>query len=85
MEARMTPEGLLIPQEWLQSFVDFEIHHSDNAIVILPAKHLTARFKQTPLYRKPVPDPLWTLGEEPIEDSGLTDASVNHDQYLYHA
>lgn len=28
-------------------------------------------------------DPLWTLGEEPVEDSGLTDASVNHDRYLY--
>jgi len=27
-------------------------------------------------------DPLWLIGTDPV-DSGLTDASVNHDVYLY--
>lgn len=83
MQAKMTSEGLLIPQEWLQGFVDFEIHHSEKAIVILPAKHFIETVKKA---KTPFPDkldPLLMLGEEPIEEAEITDVSVNHDKYIY--
>jgi len=84
MEAKMTSEGLLIPQEWLKHFIDFEVHHNDKAIVILPTQHTTTTLKNTPQKLTQV-DPIWALGDDPVSDAVITDASVQHDDYLYHS
>jgi virulence-associated protein VagC len=67
MIAKVGEQGLLIPKELLAGVDQVEIRQEDNTIRVVP---IIAN------------DPILRLGTEPIKDP-ITDASTNHDQYLY--
>ena len=68
MRTKVTAEGLLIPKTLLEGVEEVEIRQEQGILVIVPVTD---------------PDPLLTLGTEPI-DLEVADASVRHDDYLYH-
>jgi virulence-associated protein VagC len=67
MIAKVGEQGLLIPKEFLAGVDEVEIRQENNTLRIVPVL---------------ANDPIMQLGSEPIEED-ITDASVNHDQYLY--
>ncbi len=67
MKVKVTEQGLLIPKELLEGFQEFEVQKENHQIVLTPTEE---------------PDPIWQLGSNPIS-LGITDASENHDRYLY--
>jgi virulence-associated protein VagC len=67
MKAKVTKRGLLIPKEMLAGAEEVEIRKEDHRIVISP---LTKG------------DPILNLGKHPVE-CGVSDASEQHDNYLY--
>ena len=68
MKVSVKENGVLIPKRLLKGVREVEIRKERNLIVVEPTV-LTD-------------DPITELGKNPIE-SGATDASVNHDEYLY--
>ena len=68
MKVSVKENGVLIPKRLLKGVREVEIRKERNLIVVEPTM-LTD-------------DPITELGKHPIE-SGTTDASVNHDEYLY--
>ena len=68
MKAKIKENGLLIPMKFLQGVTEVEIKKEEGKIVVLPTKVKD--------------DSLWGLGSNPGH-SGLKDASVNHDKYIY--
>lgn len=68
MQAKVKANGLLIPKKFLQGITEAEIKKERGKIIVLPTKIEN--------------DPLWGLGSKP-GNSGLKDASVNHDKYIY--
>ncbi len=81
MHALMTEKGLLIPNEWLRGLEELEIRRIGQVIMIMPAASKRLEIAET---GENCTDPLLTLGTDPIDDV-LTDASINHDAYLYNA
>jgi hypothetical protein len=67
MKARVTEKGVLIPKRMLEGVEEVEIRKEDGLILILPVTEH---------------DPVFNIGKHPIEDD-ITDASVNHDRYIY--
>ncbi len=67
MKIRVSEQGALIPIELLSGVEELEIQQQGDRIVLLPI------FK---------PDPILDLGSNPII-CDVSDASENHDQYLY--
>lgn len=67
MVAKVTNEGLLIPKELLGSAEEVQIVEEPGRIVVI---------------LEPDNDPIWNLGKDPIQ-LDITDASVNHDKYIY--
>jgi virulence-associated protein VagC len=67
MIAKISEQGLLIPKEFFAGVDQVEIRQEDNTLRIVPII---------------TDDPILQLGTEPIEDD-ITDASINHDRYLY--
>ncbi|MDQ3321235.1 MAG: hypothetical protein M3525_02065 [Acidobacteriota bacterium] len=67
MKTEVTEQGLIIPKHFLKGIKEVEIRKENSVIVIIP---LSAE------------DPILSLGEEPVTDE-ITDASVNHDRYIY--
>jgi len=67
MRTQVSETGLLIPKEWLFNADTVEIIRENEEIRI---KFLT-----------PNQDSLLQLGNNPVE-CGVSDASINHDQYL---
>jgi hypothetical protein len=82
MQVKITQEGLFIPIEWLPGFDEFEIRREGHLILIMPIMPPALTFKPTTLPINVADDPIWHLGEDPVDDE-IKDASVNHDQYLY--
>jgi len=68
MRTEVTDQGLLIPKRLLEGVKEVEIRKENNMILVIPL---------------PSDDPILQLGTEPITDD-VTDASVNHDRYIYH-
>ena len=68
MKAKVKENGLLIPKKFLEGITEAEIKIEKGRIVVLPVKVKD--------------DPLWGLGSSPGK-SGLKDASVEHDKYIY--
>jgi virulence-associated protein VagC len=69
LTAKVTEQGVVIPREWFAGVEEVEIRRENGRVVVDPI-----------VSRKD--DPIWQLGKNPI-DIDLTDASVNHDRYIY--
>ena len=67
MRTEVTDQGLLVPKHLLEGVKEVEIRKENNVILIIPF---------------PSQDPILRLGQNPITDD-VTDASVNHDRYIY--
>lgn len=67
MRTEVTDEGLLIPKRFLKGVTNVEIRKEDGIVLVIPL---------------PADDPILRLGQNPIDDD-VTDASVEHDKYLY--
>jgi hypothetical protein len=67
MRVKVTDSGVVIPRELLEGVEEVEIRQEHGIIKVIP----TGRH-----------DPIWGLGKNPVE-GGLTDASENHDRYIY--
>lgn len=68
MRTEVTEEGLLIPKRFLEGVKKVEIRKADGVVVVV-----------IPLHSE---DPILQLGQDPIDDD-VSDASVEHDQYIY--
>jgi hypothetical protein len=67
MIAHVDEQGLLIPKLMLGNKSEVEIQEKPGCIVIVYDAKA---------------DPIWSLGQDPIS-LDITDASINHDKYLY--
>jgi hypothetical protein len=67
MKTEVTEQGLLIPKRLLEGIEEVEIRKENGVILVVP------------LHRK---DPIFQLGQDPIDDD-VTDASTQHDRYIY--
>jgi virulence-associated protein VagC len=67
MRTEVTDQGLLIPKRFLVGVKEVEIRKENGMILIVPL---------------PAEDPILQLGQDPIDDD-VTDASVEHDRYIY--
>jgi hypothetical protein len=67
MRTEVTDQGLLIPKRFLEGIKEVEIRKENGLILIVPL---------------PANDPILQLGQDPIDDD-VTDASVEHDRYIY--
>ena len=67
MKMKVTKKGLVIPKHWLEGIDEVEIRKEQNMILILPVS---------------ANDPILQLGTQPVVGD-VSDASVNHDHYLY--
>lgn len=84
-KAKVTAEGLLIPREVAERALgegskEVEIFEEPGRLLISPTGG-TGQAEEEGADEGE--DPILALGEDPVEDSGATDASVNHDRYLY--
>ncbi|HEX8197603.1 MAG TPA: hypothetical protein VF571_15515 [Pyrinomonadaceae bacterium] len=67
MKTEVTEEGIMIPKQFLEGVKEVEIRKEKNYILVIPLS---------------VEDPILRFGKNPVSDE-VTDASVNHDQYIY--
>lgn len=67
MKTKVSDQGVLIPKEFFVGVEEVDIRREDHAVVV------------TPIMRD---DPILQLGTEPIDEE-VTDASINHDRYIY--
>ena len=68
MRAQVKKDGVLVPKKLLKGVKQVEICKEAGRIVLLPV---------------PAPgDPIFRLGEHPVK-TGVADAAVRHDKYLY--
>lgn len=79
MRTRITKEGLLIPRALLEGMREGEVEvrkKAEGTFVVVPADAENGEREAAG------EDPILSLGEDPVHDDA-TDASVNHDRYLY--
>lgn len=69
MKLKVTTEGVIIPKSLLEGFEEVEISRKNGFILVIPT------IKR---------DPILELGTQPVI-CGVSDASENHDKYLYGA
>ena len=67
MKVKVNQSGVLIPRKFLKGVKEVEIRPQNGLIVVVP------------VHKK---DPIFDIGKNPVK-SGVTDASVNHDKYIY--
>ncbi len=67
MRIEVTEQGINIPKQFLEGVKEVEIRKEKNYILVIP---LSSK------------DPILRFGNNPVSD-GITDASVNHDIYIY--
>jgi virulence-associated protein VagC len=68
MKLKVTDAGIVIPREMLPNVREVDVRKEGGGMVLTPL---------------PDPDdPIWELGNDPVV-CGLSDASENHDRYLY--
>lgn len=63
----VTAQGVLIPRQLLEGIEEVELKKENGVITLVPTVQN---------------DPIWNLGEDPIE-CDVSDASEQHDKYLY--
>ncbi len=81
MRAKVTRDGLLIPKEVTDRLgsEEVEIFEEPGRVLIWPAVASPDRAGEGPASRE---DPILFMGDDPVDDE-VTDASENHDRYLY--
>jgi virulence-associated protein VagC len=67
MKTKVTEQGVLVPKGMLEGVEEVEIREQDGLVIIVPVARQ---------------DPVFNIGKNPIDDD-ITDASVNHDRYIY--
>ena len=67
MKTEVTEQGIIIPRHYLGSAKEVEIRREKNYILVIPLSG---------------EDPIWRFGKNPVSDK-ITDASENHDKYIY--
>jgi virulence-associated protein VagC len=67
MKTEVTEQGITIPKQLLEGVTEVEIRKEKNYILIIPLSG---------------EDPMLRFGKNPVSDE-ITDASVNHDKYIY--
>jgi virulence-associated protein VagC len=67
MKAKVTKRGVIIPRELLEGIEEVNIRKENGVIIVTPVGEQ---------------DPIWGLGKTPVK-AGLSDASKNHDRYIY--
>lgn len=79
MKVKVTKEGLLMPKEVAERLGsdEVEVFEEPGRLLIIaePASPGDTRSEAKE-------DPILSMGEDPVND-GITDASENHDRYLY--
>ncbi len=67
MKTEVTEQGVTIPKQFFEGVKEVEIRQQNNIILIIPLS---------------TEDLILRFGKNPIDDE-ITDASVNHDLYIY--
>ena len=67
MKTEVTEHGITIPKQLLEGVKEVEIRKEKNYILVIPLLG---------------EDPVFRFGKNPVSDD-ITDASVNHDRYIY--
>ena len=67
LKSKVTENGVVVPKRFLEGIEEVEIRKEDGLILIVPLTRI---------------DPVFNIGKNPIDDE-ITDASVNHDRYIY--
>lgn len=67
MKTEVTEQGITIPKQLLEGVKEVEIRKEKNYILVIPLLG---------------EDPIFRFGKNPVSDD-ITDASVNHDRYIY--
>jgi hypothetical protein len=67
MKVKVSKKGLVIPPEFLEGVKEVEIRKNNGWIILFPTA---------------IDDPILELGKQPVQ-CGVSDASENHDKYLY--
>ena len=67
MRTQVTESGINIPRGMLEGIEEVDIERRGDLIVITPVGE---------------EDPIFRIGRNPVKDT-ITDASVNHDKYIY--
>jgi virulence-associated protein VagC len=67
MKAKVTEKGVIIPKKLLNGADEVDIRKENNLVVITP---------------KTKDDPILEFGKNPVS-CGVSDASVQHDKYIY--
>jgi virulence-associated protein VagC len=76
MKLKVTEEGVLIPKELLGDSQEVEItQQEDQTIIIRVNNSNISKVNDSKMS-------IWDLGKNPVE-CDITDASINHDKYIY--
>lgn len=67
MKAKVTDKGVVIPKKYLEGISEVEIKKENGFIMVIPITD---------------DDPILELGKNPVV-CGVSDASEDHDKYLY--
>jgi len=67
MKVKVTEKGVVIPRKLLKGIKEVDIRRRNGVIVVVPVEEK---------------DPIFNIGKNPVK-LGITDASVNHDKYIY--
>ena len=67
MKTEVTEQGITIPKRLLEGVKEVEIRKEKNYILVIPLSG---------------EDPILRFGKNPVSDN-ITDASENHDKYIY--
>ena len=78
----VTAEGLVIPAEWLGGIGRVDLRREDGRIVLVPVVEGEAPSLPVEPERYSIFDPIHGLGANPV-DCGVTDGSINLDEYVY--
>ena len=90
MILKASAEGLLIPKDYLSGAEEFDIVREDGRIVVVPLPERDAEEGRAALpvslgvkaKRPSIFDPIHVIGANPVR-IGVSDGSVNHDDYIY--
>lgn len=67
MKVAVTEQGVVIPKTLLEDATEVDIRKESGRVVVVPV---------------PKDDPIFRIGKNPVA-GGLTDASAEHDKYIY--
>lgn len=75
----VTDQGVIVPKVWFGAAKEVLLREVDGHIQMIPVDSGKAESAVEPFSPD---DPIWQLGKHPVR-LGISDGSVNLDQYLY--